>query len=118
MLIASKDKAGSHVAGVPGSGGVDSVGSTGSGGGAGGGAKGNRCENTNVRRIVVFLDSYMLSKHSQSAFELNCKCFMQHFKAFLKPRKAEMSNFSGITHRTGTECHSHHLEKGGTEPGL
>ena len=67
MLTASKDKAGSHVAGVPGSGGTDSVGTTGSSGEAVGGPKGNRYEDANIRRNVILLSIYILSKHSQSA---------------------------------------------------
>ena len=43
VLTASKDKAGSHAAGVPGSEGTDSVGATGSSGDTGGDPEGNRC---------------------------------------------------------------------------
>lgn len=50
MLIASKDKAGSHAAGVPGSGGTDSVGTTGSLGETGGDPKGDRGEDANISR--------------------------------------------------------------------
>lgn len=41
MLTASKDKAGSHAAGVPGAGGTGSVGTRGVSGDPGGGPKGN-----------------------------------------------------------------------------
>ena len=50
VLIASKDKAGSHAAGVPGSGGTDSVGTTGSLGETGGDPKGDRGEDANISR--------------------------------------------------------------------
>lgn len=51
MLIASKDKAGSHAAGVPALGGTDSVGTAGSLEETGGDPKEDRGEDANISRI-------------------------------------------------------------------
>lgn len=50
VLIASKDKAGSHSGGVPASGGSDSVGTAGSLGETGGDPKEDRGEDANISR--------------------------------------------------------------------
>lgn len=76
MLIASKDKVGSHMAGV--SGGTDSVGTTGSSGEARGGPKGNRYEDANIRRNVMLLP--MLSGHSQNTLSTLANVFCSTLK--------------------------------------
>lgn len=53
MLTASKDKVGSHAAGVPGSEGTDSVGATGSSGEPGGDPEGNRCGEANRGTVTL-----------------------------------------------------------------
>lgn len=67
MLIASKDRAGSHMAGVADPGVPDSVGTSGLSWESGGDPKGDRCADANIRRNVMLLSIYMLSKHSQTA---------------------------------------------------
>lgn len=65
VLAASKDKVGSHMAGV--SGGTDSVGTTGSSGEAEAGPKGNGHEDANIRRNMMLLSMGVLPKHSERA---------------------------------------------------
>ena len=75
VLIASKDKVGSHAAEAPGPGGTGSVGATGSSGETGGDPEGNRSREAN-RRAVMLSSTYVLSEHSHGALRgtANASC--------------------------------------------
>lgn len=81
VLIASKDKVGSHAAGVSGPEGTDSVGATGSSGETGGGPEGNRCGEANRRTTVMLSSMYVLSKHTQGTLKgiANASCSILKF---------------------------------------